>query len=212
MNGAPGIPRLGLPAYDYWNEASARRRQQRRCPPPFSRNQSAERRPGIRNCSTRKEPSSALKAARSFNDYATQHNGDSKMVERPDLLDAEHQHFPRPALGPRPGNLRRRPLPHQRDWHRVRQRHSGRRSQLHAGDGLRQTLRGPQRAGIGCGIVLTPNRRIAICMKPICRNSSAWCAKATSPASWALTTPSIGVPCCASTLPAHRPVAQAMGI
>ena len=43
-----------------------------------------------------------------FNDYASQHNGDSQMVDRPDVLDAEHQYFPRPALGPRPGNVRRR--------------------------------------------------------------------------------------------------------
>ena len=39
----------------------------------------------------------------------------------PDLLVAEHQHLPRPALGPRPGDLRRGPVPHRAHGRRVRE-------------------------------------------------------------------------------------------
>ena len=47
-----------------------------------------------------------------FNDYAIAAQRRLQMVDGPDVLDAEHQHFPRPALGPRPGNLRRRSVSH----------------------------------------------------------------------------------------------------
>ena len=60
------------------------------------------------------------------------------MVGRPDVLDAEHQHFPRPALGPRPGNLRRRSVSDGHHRRGVHQRNARRRPAIHAGDGLRK--------------------------------------------------------------------------
>ena len=46
----------------------------------------------------------------------------------PDVLVAEHQHLPRSALGPRPGDLRRGSLPHRAHGRRVRHGAAGRRS------------------------------------------------------------------------------------
>ena len=66
---------------------------------------------------------------------------------RPHFLDAEHQHLPRPALGPRPGNLRRRPVPDRAARRGVHPWLAGRRSELHQGDGVRETFCRPQRAG-----------------------------------------------------------------
>ena len=51
----------------------------------------------------------------------------------PDLLVAEHQHLPRPALGPRPGDLRRGSVPHRAHGRRVRQGAAGRRPALPEG-------------------------------------------------------------------------------
>ena len=67
---------------------------------------------------------------------------------RPDHLVAEHQHLSRSALGPRPGDLRRRSLPHQPARRRVRQGPAGRRSQLLQDHRHAQTLRRPQRPGV----------------------------------------------------------------
>ena len=53
-----------------------------------------------------------------------------RAVLRPHLLGAQHQHLSRSALGPRPGNLRRRSLPHRPHGRRLRHRHAGRRSRI----------------------------------------------------------------------------------
>ena len=66
----------------------------------------------------------------------------------PRLLVAEHQHLPRPALGPRPGDLRRGPVPHRRHRHRVRARHAGQRPAVPEDGRHRQALRGPQRTRV----------------------------------------------------------------
>ena len=58
--------------------------------------------------------------------------GQARAVPGPHLLVAEHQHLPRPALGPRPGDLRRGPLPHRADGRRVREGPAGRRPAIPA--------------------------------------------------------------------------------
>ena len=64
---------------------------------------------------------------------------------RPHHLVAQHQHLPRPALGPRPGDLRRGPVPDRPPRHCVRQGHPGRRPALPARHGHAQALRRAQR-------------------------------------------------------------------
>ena len=54
--------------------------------------------------------------------------GRPRHLQRPHLLVAEHQHLPRPALGPRAGDLRRGPLPHRAHGRGLRQGLAGRRS------------------------------------------------------------------------------------
>ena len=58
----------------------------------------------------------------------------------PRLLVAQHQHLPRPTLGTRPGNLRRRSVPHGSYGRRFRYRHAGRRSQILSRHRHTQTL------------------------------------------------------------------------
>ena len=60
---------------------------------------------------------------------------------RPDVLLAEHQHLPRPALGPRPGDLRRGSLPLRPPRGRLHHRHAGRRPRPSGRDGHGQALR-----------------------------------------------------------------------
>ena len=66
----------------------------------------------------------------------------------PRLLVAQHQHLPRPALGPRAGDLRRGPVPHGRHRHRVREGHAGPGPAVPEDGRDRQALRGAQRAGV----------------------------------------------------------------
>ena len=75
-------------------------------------------------------------------------------LPEPLVLDAEHQHLPRPALGTWTGDLRRRPLSDIEDGTRRRPWPAGlllRRQaaqQVQEAAGLRQALRRPQRAGV----------------------------------------------------------------
>ena len=66
---------------------------------------------------------------------------------RPDVLLAEHQHLPRPALGPRAGDLRRGPLPLRPPRGRLHHRHAGRRPRPPGRDRHGQALRRALRPG-----------------------------------------------------------------
>ena len=68
-------------------------------------------------------------------------------LHRPHLLVAQRQHLPRSPLGPRPGDLRRRPLPDRAHGRGLRQGPAGRRSALPQTGGDAQALRRAQRAG-----------------------------------------------------------------
>ena len=66
---------------------------------------------------------------------------------RADVLLAQHQHLPRPALGPRAGDLRRGSLPRGSARRRVHQGHAGRRPGSPRRHGHREALRGALRPG-----------------------------------------------------------------
>ena len=79
--------------------------------------------------------------------YNQEHAAATGAVPGPHLLGAQHQHLPRPALGPRPGDLRRRPVPdgaHGRGVHRGLQG----TTRVPEDRRHRQALRRPQRAGV----------------------------------------------------------------
>ena len=112
QNGAPGIPRLGLPAYNYWNEALhgvANNGIATVFPEPVGG--AASWNPALFH---QEGTIIGIEGRAKFNDYANSAQRRLQMVVRPDFLDAERQHFPRPALGPWPGNLRRRSVSHGR--------------------------------------------------------------------------------------------------
>jgi beta-glucosidase len=76
QNGAPGIPRLGLPAYDYWNEALhgvANEGIATVFPEPVGG--AAAWNPELLH---QEGTVIGIEGRAKFNDYATQHNGDSK--------------------------------------------------------------------------------------------------------------------------------------
>ncbi len=118
-------------------------------PPPFSRNRSAERRPGIRNCFTRRGTSSALKAAPSSTTTPPSTTAKPRLWKGMTFWTPNINIFRDPRWGRGQETYGEDPVSHGRHRRGVCQRHPRRRSQLHAGDGLRQTLRGPQRAGSG---------------------------------------------------------------
>ena len=72
----------------------------------------------------------------------------SRPLFRPHLLVAQHQHLSRSALGPRPGDLRRRSVPHRPHGRRLHPGNAGRRSALLQGDRHRQALRRAQRTRV----------------------------------------------------------------
>ena len=84
----------------------------------------------------------------------------------PNVLYAQHQHLPRPALGPGPGNLRRRPLP---------DRPAGRRwcgasratTRSIKGDCQRQALRRAQRPGVVARTYSMPRSATRTSSRPI---------------------------------------------
>ena len=71
----------------------------------------------------------------------------ARALSGPDVLVAQHQHLPRPALGARPGDLRRGPVPDRPHGRRVRHRPAGRRPALPEGRRDREALRRAQRTG-----------------------------------------------------------------
>ena len=138
------IPRLGIPAYSHRNE----------CLHGLANGTATVFPQAIGMAATWDAPligaeadAIATEARAKHNDYAATHDGQSASL-RPELLYAEYQHLSRPALGPRAGNLRRRPLPDGANRRRLHSRLAGQRSPIRQDPGLRETLRSPQRARI----------------------------------------------------------------
>ena len=113
LHEAPAIPRLGIPAYNWWNEGLhgvARAGDRDRVP--------AGDRPGA-PCGTRAllhriADGDLRRGARQAPRVPAP--GRSRALQGADVLVAEHQHLPRPALGARPRDLRRGSVPDRRAW------------------------------------------------------------------------------------------------
>ena len=139
-----------------------------------------------------------------FNDYASKHNGDSKWWTGLTFWTPNINIFRDPRWGRGQETYGEDPFLTGTHRRAVHQRNAGRRPELHAGDGLRQTLRGPQRPGSGAPSFRCRRRRNAICMRRICRSSRWRCARGTSAASWALTTRSTA--CRTAPIPSCSPI------
>ena len=130
VNQARAIPRLGIPAYNWWNEALH----------GVARNGICHRVPGTGR--TWPPPSipplihemavGICTEARVKYNIAGRRSADHEHLSGPHLLVAQHQYLPRSALGPRPGNLWRRSFPDRRDGQGLCHRHAGRRSEISA--------------------------------------------------------------------------------
>ena len=144
-NQAAAIPRLDVPAYEWWNEALH----------------------GVARAGVATVFPQAIGLAATF-DVPLVHEmaavigdegprqappvrapGQARALPGAHVLVAEHQHLPRPALGPRPGDLRRGPVPHRPARRRVREGAPGRRPALLQGGRDGEALRGTQRPGAG---------------------------------------------------------------
>jgi len=105
LNVAPPIPRLDVPAYNWWNE----------CLHGVGRAGRATVFPQAIGLAASFDEPLVRKIAEAISDEArAKHQpgpsaGEPRPVLRPDLLDAEHQYLPRPALGQGTGDLRRGP-------------------------------------------------------------------------------------------------------
>ena len=103
QNAAPAIPRLGIPAYDWWNEALhgvARAGQATVFPQAIGL--AATWDTGLMH---RVADDDLHRSAREIQRSHPQQR--PQPLSRADLLVAQHQHLSRSALGPRPGDLRR---------------------------------------------------------------------------------------------------------
>ena len=146
QNDAPAIPRLGLPAYNYWNEALhgvANNGIATVFPEPIG--MAATWNPELLQ---QEGHVIGIEGRAKFNDYATKHNGDSKWWTGLTFWTPNINIFRDPRWGRGQETYGEDPFLTGDAGRAVHPRHSGRRSRLHAGDGVRQTLRGPQRAGI----------------------------------------------------------------
>ena len=138
---AAPVERLGIPQFPWWNEALH----------GVARAGRATVFPQAIGLAATWDADLMLRVATAISDEARAMNNASVEARQaeplpgPRVLVAEHQHLPRPALGPRAGDLRRRPVPHGRDRHRVRQGHAGRRPALPEDGRDGEALRGPQR-------------------------------------------------------------------
>ncbi len=144
VNQARAIPRLGVPAYDWWSEAL--------------HGVAVEWDDGVSRADW---PGGDLRYGDDPRDgRGHQHRGAREAPARAGgarwkqrnlrgagLLGAKHQHLPRSALGTGPGDLRRGSVPDGADGRGVRDRDAGRRSALLPRDLDAKALRRALRAG-----------------------------------------------------------------
>ena len=124
--GRTAIPRLGIPDYQTWNEALH----------GVARAGYATVFPQAIGMAATWDPAMvhamgdviSERGARQVQPGAARRQ--SPHLLRPDLLVAQHQHLSRSALGPRPGDLRRRPVPDRPHGRRFHRRRAGPRSRI----------------------------------------------------------------------------------
>ena len=108
---APAIERLGVPAYNWWNEALhgvARSGAATVFPQAIGMAASFDKDLMFQTATA---ISDELRAK--YNDYRK--FGGTEIYQGLTAWSPEHQHLPGPPLGPRPRDLWRGPLPHRRD-------------------------------------------------------------------------------------------------
>jgi hypothetical protein len=126
MNDSAPIDRLGVPAYNWWNE----------CLHGVARAGRATVFPEAIGLAATWDTDFLFRVATAISDEARQ----AGHLRRADILDTQHQLIPRSALGPRHGNLWRGSLPHRPHGGCLHQRPAGRRPQISEDHRHRQAL------------------------------------------------------------------------
>jgi hypothetical protein len=137
---APAIPRLSVPAYNWWSEGLhgvARAGEATVFPQAIgmAATWDAPMIHGVADTIATEFRAKYVEKARPRRRLGP--------VSRPDGLVAQHQHLPRPALGPGPGDLGRGPAPDRRAGRGLRHRPAGRRPDLLQDRRHGQALRRP---------------------------------------------------------------------
>jgi len=133
VNRANAIPRLGVPAYNWWSEAlhgAVIRSHATVFPEPVG-------------LAATFDPALVHEMGTVISTEARVEYNMELRQNRPGFLVAQHQHLSRSALGPRPGNLWRGSVPHRAIRRCVRHRPARRRSRPSEGDRHAQAFRGP---------------------------------------------------------------------
>ena len=144
---APAIPRLGVPAYNWWNEALHGVMQGRATVFPQAIGLAAtwdtalmrKVADAISTEARAKYHDAQRRAAPSGPDAVATLPGRTAGL---DVLVAEHQHLPRPAMGTGTGDLRRRPLSHGSHGRGLRDGDAGHGPALPEGGGYAEALCG----------------------------------------------------------------------
>ena len=122
QNSAPAIPRLNIPAYDWWNEAlHGVARAGRATVFPQAIGIAATWDTDLMH---RVADTISTEARAKYNQAIREKR--SQPLSRADVLVAQYQYFPRSAMGPRAGNLWRRSVPYIADGCCIHTRHAGR--------------------------------------------------------------------------------------
>ena len=175
-NQAAAIPRLGVPAYEWWNEALH----------------------GVARAGVATVFPQAIGLAATFNVPLLHETA----VVISNEGRAKHHQFVRqgkrgryqgltfwspninifrdPAMGPRPGDLRRGPVPHGPARRRVREGAAGRRPALLPGERLTPSTSRSTAARSRTATTSTPARASATCTRPTCRRSATSWSRARS--------------------------------
>ena len=126
VNQARAIPRLNVPAYDWWSEAlhGVAVNGTTEFPEPIGLGATFD------PATIHQMAIDISIEARIKHEQAVKENGGySRIFQGPGLLGAQHQHLPRSALGTRAGDLRRRSVPDRAHGGGICYRHAGRRSE-----------------------------------------------------------------------------------
>ena len=117
QNSAPAFPRLGIPVYNWWNEAlhGVVQHRARVFPEPIGLAASCdpELLRKMADAISTEAPAKFHEAQRHPDVTRSSSRRGAGPYRLPRLLVSEREYLPRSTLGTRPGNLRRRPIPHR---------------------------------------------------------------------------------------------------
>ena len=125
QNNSAAVPRLNIPAYQWWSEAlhGVINEGVTEYPEPIGLAATFDA-PGIHTMAAQIGIEGRIKHVQNARE------GHTGIMGGLDFWSPESEHLPRSALGPRPGDLRRRPVPHRPHGRCLRNRIAGRQPKV----------------------------------------------------------------------------------